>query len=165
MLIIHLQVLLTNKLDEDIKMSYFEVSAPLLVSFTSLIVMSFNSKGGNKCTSTSLDVRYSIKKCTIEMCSRLSGWFGLRKDFCQFLLGVCPFLQEYANIAYNSHMNSGDSRANSSNRTADAVDDVVLRNLERGGYSKGKSKADKKAQANDSTMKSVAPIISIDMPD
>lgn len=46
---VRLQVLLTNKLDEDIEMSYFEVAAPLLISFTSLIVMSFNSKGGNKC--------------------------------------------------------------------------------------------------------------------
>lgn len=30
-----------------------------------------------------------------------TGWFGLRKDVCQFLLGVCPLLQEYANISYS----------------------------------------------------------------
>lgn len=29
-----------------------------------------------------------------------SGWFGIRKDFCPFLLGVCPLLQEYGNISY-----------------------------------------------------------------
>ena len=28
------------------------------------------------------------------------GWFGLRKDFCPWLLGVCPVLQEYGNISY-----------------------------------------------------------------
>lgn len=31
-----------------------------------------------------------------------AGWFGMRKDFCSFVLGVCPLLQEYANIAYHS---------------------------------------------------------------
>ena len=29
----------------------------------------------------------------------------MRKDFCQFLLGVCPFLQEYGNISYSLHKN------------------------------------------------------------
>ena len=28
----------------------------------------------------------------------LSGWFGVRKEFCPWLLGVCPVLQEYGNI-------------------------------------------------------------------
>ena len=28
-----------------------------------------------------------------------TGWFGIRKDFCDFLLGTCPFLQEYGNIS------------------------------------------------------------------
>lgn len=35
------------------------------------------------------------------MTNFVSGWFGLRKDLCQFLLGVCPLLQEYANISYS----------------------------------------------------------------
>ncbi|CAG2062893.1 unnamed protein product [Timema podura] len=39
--------------------------------------MSFGAKGGNR------------------------WWFGIRKDFCHFLLSLCPFLQEYANIAYS----------------------------------------------------------------
>lgn len=30
----------------------------------------------------------------------LPGWFGMRKDFCSFILGVFPCLQEYANISY-----------------------------------------------------------------
>lgn len=39
-----------------------------------------------------------------------SGWFGLRKDLCQFLLGVCPLLQEYANISYSFPNPSTPSR-------------------------------------------------------
>ena len=31
--------------------------------------------------------------------SFFTGWFGIRKDFCDFLLGTCPFLQEYGNIS------------------------------------------------------------------
>lgn len=45
------QVLLANKLDDDIKMSYTAVASPLFVSFATLIVMSFNAKGANKCKS------------------------------------------------------------------------------------------------------------------
>lgn len=31
------------------------------------------------------------------------GWFGIRKDFCQFLLEIFPFLREYGNISYDLH--------------------------------------------------------------
>jgi hypothetical protein len=37
------------------------------------------------------------------------GWFGIRKDFCQFLLGVCPILQEYGNIAYSLQSPNGNN--------------------------------------------------------
>ncbi|XP_044763860.1 transmembrane protein 185B [Coccinella septempunctata] len=70
------QVLLANKLDDDIKVSYIVVTSPLFISFVTLIIMSFNAKGCNK------------------------WWFGMRKDFCSFILGVFPCLQEYANISY-----------------------------------------------------------------
>lgn len=40
-----------------------------------------------------------------------AGWFGIRKDFCQFLLGACPLLQEYGNISYSLHNNEADSPA------------------------------------------------------
>lgn len=33
------------------------------------------------------------------------GWFGMRKDFCSFLLSICPCLREYGNISYNLHFN------------------------------------------------------------
>lgn len=43
------QVLLANKLDEDIKISYTAAVSPLFVSFITLILMSFSAKGGNRC--------------------------------------------------------------------------------------------------------------------
>lgn len=30
-----------------------------------------------------------------------SGWFGIRKDFCHFLLELLPFLREYGNVSYD----------------------------------------------------------------
>ncbi|XP_065347685.1 transmembrane protein 185A [Cloeon dipterum] len=72
------QVVLANKLDGEIDAPYVTVASPLFVSFSTLMLMSFGAKGANK------------------------WWFGIRKDFCQFLLGVCPVLQEYGNIAYSS---------------------------------------------------------------
>ena len=33
----------------------------------------------------------------------LAGWFGIRKDFCHFLLELFPFLREYGNISYDLH--------------------------------------------------------------
>lgn len=43
------QVLLANKLDEDIRMSFTAVVSPLFISFITLILMSFSAKGSNKC--------------------------------------------------------------------------------------------------------------------
>ena len=40
------------------------------------------------------------------VCFSVSGWFGIRKDFCQFILGMCPCLQEYGNISYSVQSNS-----------------------------------------------------------
>ena len=70
------QVLLANKLDGDISLSYTTVAMPLLLSHLILIFMSFGAKGGNR------------------------WWFGIRKDFCHLLLGLCPLLQEYGKISY-----------------------------------------------------------------
>ncbi|KAK8756147.1 transmembrane protein 185A [Amblyomma americanum] len=81
-------VLLSNKLDtldtED-SLGYTETCTPLYFTFLVLIFLSFGSKGGNH------------------------WWFGIRKDFCQFLLGACPLLQEYGNISYSLHNNEADS--------------------------------------------------------
>ncbi|XP_075219363.1 transmembrane protein 185B isoform X2 [Lycorma delicatula] len=114
------QVLLTNKLDGDINMSYTGVVSPLFVSYITLMLMSFSAKGGNK------------------------WWFGIRKDFSQFLLSVCPFLQEYANIAY------------SAGRTADQN--------ERGNGTQQSIVKEKNHKKSDLS-KPVVPVVSIEMPD
>lgn len=65
----------------------------------------------------------------------------MRKDFCSFLLGACPLLQEYANIAYHT-----ERRTNG----------VELQQTEKTERSNIK-KAD--------LLKPVLPIVSIEMPD
>lgn len=72
-----------------------------------------------------------------------TGWFGIRKDFCHFLLSLCPFLQEYANIAYSAQDTTN------SNETSDSVT---------------QEKAEKSIKKSDFG-KTVVPIVSIDMPD
>lgn len=78
------EILLTNRLDGDNHIKYTAITVPLFISLITLICLSFGAKGGN------------------------SWWFGIRKDFCQFLLGVCPFLQEYGNISYSLHNDDTD---------------------------------------------------------
>lgn len=96
-------------------MSYIGVASPLFISFLTLILMSFSAKGGNK------------------------WWFGIRKDFCHFLLSMFPFLQEYANIAYSSNTQNNGEQSN------------------RVRHEKSKKQVD--------ATKPVVPIISIDTPD
>ncbi|XP_057654384.1 transmembrane protein 185B isoform X3 [Diorhabda carinulata] len=111
------QVLLADKLDDDIRLSYTAVVSPLFISFITLILMSFSAKGGNK------------------------WWFGMRKDFCSFVLGACPLLQEYANIAYHSERRTNGVELESQ---PDFKEKIVKR-------------AD--------LMKPIVPIISIEIPD
>ncbi|XP_033326357.1 transmembrane protein 185B [Megalopta genalis] len=112
------QVLLANKLDGDISLNYTTVAMPLLISHITLIFMSFDAKGGNR------------------------WWFGIRKDFCHFLLGLCPLLQEYGNISYQPR--SDQDQPPSEPMVSD--------------------KNEKHVKKIDLT-KPVVPIISIDMPD
>lgn len=81
----------------------------------------------------------------------LTGWFGIRKNFSQFLLCALPFLQEYGNISY--HTESGQSVPLDSN--------VQLNEFGIKHEKKSKKMMNKK---NDQ-LKPVVPIISIDMPD
>lgn len=100
------------------------------------------------------------------------GWFGMRKDFCQFLLSVFPLLQEYANIAYNNDNNqqSGLNPRGASNPTAgdgpqnpNSVDQF---RENRNTRSKEKlCKKSSKNQKKNELLKPVVPIISIDIPD
>jgi hypothetical protein len=54
--------------------SYFIVSLPLYAAYLSLMCLSFNSHSGNM------------------------WWFGMRRDFCELFLVVCPIFELYGNI-------------------------------------------------------------------
>lgn len=131
------QVLLANKLDDGLDLSYTVVVSPLFASFTTLIVMSFSSKGCNK------------------------WWFGIRKEFCQFLLSVFPLLQEYANIAYNNDV----ARANRHTEPPLNAEGVPPYTDEEREKKVKDNKKSMKNQKKNETLKPVVPIVSIDMPD
>lgn len=69
-------VMLTRRLDGFSRSYYTTVFAPLDISLFSLILTSFYQKGGNQ------------------------WWFGMRRDFCEFLLDSFPCLREYGNVSY-----------------------------------------------------------------
>ncbi|CAK8683650.1 transmembrane protein 185B-like [Clavelina lepadiformis] len=71
------QVLLAYKLDGINNSPWPSVFIPLHISLFALIIGTFGSKGGNK------------------------WWFGIRTDFCQFMLEKCPCMRLYGNISYN----------------------------------------------------------------
>ncbi|XP_020319411.1 transmembrane protein 185-like isoform X3 [Oncorhynchus kisutch] len=73
------EILLVHKLDGHYSSSYVSVFVPLWVSLVTLMATTFGQKGGNH------------------------WWFGIRKDFCQFLLELFPFLREYGNVSYDLH--------------------------------------------------------------
>eukprot|EP00795_Rhopilema_esculentum_P000723 gene723-10437_t len=69
-------IALSRKLDSVNTDSFAAVFIPLQLSLASLIISSFYQKGGNH------------------------WWFGIRKDFCEYLLDICPCLREYGNVSY-----------------------------------------------------------------
>ncbi|PSN41790.1 Transmembrane protein 185B [Blattella germanica] len=79
------------------------------------------------------------------------GWFGIRKDFCHFLLSLCPFLQEYANIAYSLQ---SDDAARRGQTAPEGVGDAPSLEI----------KPEKRFKKTE-LLKPVVPVISIDMPD
>lgn len=121
------QVLLADKLDDDLHWTYIAVGSPLIMALFILIMLSFSAKGGNK------------------------WWFGIRKNFSQFLLSALPFLQEYGNISY--HTDSGGQ-----NLPLDG-------NLGLEEFDKNNKKSKKLLNKKNDAMKPVVPIISIDLPD
>ncbi|XP_002119768.2 transmembrane protein 185A-like [Ciona intestinalis] len=70
------QVLLAYRLDGINQNSWITIFIPLHISIVAMLIGTFCSKGGNK------------------------WWFGIRMDFCQFMLESCPFLRLYGNISY-----------------------------------------------------------------
>lgn len=82
------EVLLAHRLDGHNALSFAALFAPLWLSLLALLATAFRRKGGNH------------------------WWFGLRRDFCQFLLELCPCLREYGNISYDLHRgDDGDTDA------------------------------------------------------
>lgn len=77
-----------------------------------------------------------------------AGWFGIRKNFSQFLLSTLPCLQEYGNIGYHSTRNQ-NANSEPANSQAEEPDE-------------NKSKDSLKKFDH---LKPVMPIVSIDMPD
>ncbi|KAJ6663331.1 hypothetical protein lerEdw1_010468 [Lerista edwardsae] len=73
------KILLVHRLDGHNTFSYIPIFVPLWLSLITLMATTFGQKGGNH------------------------WWFGIRKDFCQFLLEIFPFLREYGNISYDLH--------------------------------------------------------------
>ncbi|ESO88851.1 hypothetical protein LOTGIDRAFT_219002 [Lottia gigantea] len=118
------EILLANRLDNTNHFKFTAISVPLLLSLVTLICLSFGSKGGNH------------------------WWFGIRKDFCQFVLGVCPFLQEYGNISYSLHSNDSE---NDSNRGENSHDKA--------------STSSKKKEFVTDQPRTVVSVLSIEMPD
>ncbi|GFY75669.1 transmembrane protein 185A [Trichonephila inaurata madagascariensis] len=120
-------VLLSNKLDRESSLTYAATCIPLYFTFIVLIFLAFGSKGGNH------------------------WWFGIRKDFCQFLLSICPLLQEYGNISYSLH----------SNEPEDNEPPVQSVTCGKPTYSHSK----KKNLTSQSELRVVVPALSIETPD
>lgn len=83
--------------------------------------------------------------------SNVLGWFGIRKNFCQFILNALPFLQEYGNISYHTEANNVGQNDALDNST----DDVIKHDIRKSKHLVKKF---------DMT-KPVVPIVSIDLPD
>ncbi|XP_006883674.1 PREDICTED: transmembrane protein 185B-like [Elephantulus edwardii] len=84
------EVLLVHRVDDLNAFSYKTIFVPLWLSLLTLMIMACWQKGGNY------------------------WWFGIRRDFCQLLLNICPFLREYGNISYDfCHEDSEDDEETS----------------------------------------------------
>ncbi|XP_033111211.1 transmembrane protein 185A-like [Anneissia japonica] len=73
------EILLVNRLEGINDYPLPAIFCPLYLSLLVLLPTSFGQRGNNQ------------------------WWFGIRMDFCSFLLEVCPCLQEYGNITYTLH--------------------------------------------------------------
>ncbi|KAK4287858.1 hypothetical protein Pmani_039084 [Petrolisthes manimaculis] len=120
------EITLASKLNGNTSATYTSVVSPLYISYTTLILMSFTTKRANQ------------------------WWFGLRKDVCQFLLGVCPLLQEYANISYSLPQ---DSRPSRTPQAAEA------------GLASGDNKRDGATSSRRLEHRVVVPALSLEVPD
>lgn len=86
-------ILLTSKLDSPPGVptpGYFVTCLPLFVTLLILIRMSFVAKPGSL------------------------WWFGMRTDFCTYLLTICPCLKEYGNTSFTINSPFDESVADAS---------------------------------------------------
>ncbi|TRY74556.1 hypothetical protein TCAL_00695 [Tigriopus californicus] len=145
-------VLLTHKLDGSIGISYFSAFTPLYLTFFTLVVTSFGTRGGNQ------------------------YWFGLRKPPCQFLFSVCPCLQLFGNISYSLYSNR-ESNAQGQNSTHSQSEISVVESLSSSSTGTSSSlsptssspsgwSAITRTNKKDRKMEQiVAPALAIEMPD
>jgi len=124
------------------------------------------------------DASSSARICDVMSDCR-AGWFGLRKEFCPWMLDTCPVLQEYGNISYKVHdANSAMRSARQAMRDTDTVamptSNTVdqsglgrepLSSSHKRGHSGTRSKRHGKSSASDDIPKYVLPVVAIDMPD
>lgn len=83
-------ILLTSKLDSPPNVAtpgYLTTCLPLFLTLLILLRLSFGSKSGSL------------------------WWFGMRTDFCTFLLTICPCLKEYGNTSFTMNSRLGDTIA------------------------------------------------------
>jgi len=98
-------ILLTNKLDGESNLPFVIVFTPLYVSLLCLIFMACGTKGGNQ------------------------WWFGIRRDFCQFLLDSCPFARQYGNVTYRFTERSNSQTDRVAERAASRASSVPVREV------------------------------------
>jgi hypothetical protein len=69
------------------------ISIPLYIAYLSLICLSFNNRSGN------------------------TWWFGIRRDFCDIFLNVCPIFQTCGNIQikFQNQTSNDDNETSSTN--------------------------------------------------
>ena len=105
-----------------------------------------------KRNATSVVYRLSDFSSVHNVC--LPGWFGLRREFCPWLLGVCPVLQEYGNISYKIQ---GDDAASTEQQEPP----------EQNMSSKRKAVPThtKKGLPPEEPLRTAVPILSIEVPD
>lgn len=110
-----------------------------------------------------LNKNYILTKITLSFFVQFySGWFGIRKDFCHFLLGMFPFLQEYANIAYRT---DGGSSGMGSGSAASVEASGPMTAAIGGPPSNSRTRQDKSNKKQMDVTKPVVPIVSIETPD
>ena len=94
---------MNNELFSD-SLSYFSVTLPLYVAYVSLMCLSFNSHSGNM------------------------WWFGMRRDFCDLFLVICPLFKIYGNVQLKFSSNLNDPQLGVNLNDNNQSGDPTIRN-------------------------------------